>query len=137
MRRLIMAGMALPFTALPLLAQTAPPVSAVAPSSSATSPSTTIPGVQAPMVTSPAKPLTAAPIPAAPSAAATPQTTTGGVAGANSFTEAQAQSRIEAAGYTNVTGLAKDKDGVWRGTATKNGAQAAIGLDYQGNVVTR
>ena len=43
-------------------------------------------------------------------------------AGANSFTEGQAKSRIEAAGYTNVSGLAKDKDGVWRGKAAKGGA---------------
>ena len=36
------------------------------------------------------------------------------VAGANSFTEGQAKSRIEARGYTNVAGLTKDGDGVWR-----------------------
>ena len=36
-------------------------------------------------------------------------------AGANSFTEAQAKSRIEKAGYTNVSGLSKDKDGIWKG----------------------
>ena len=36
-------------------------------------------------------------------------------AGANSFTEAQAKSRIEGAGYSNISGLAKDKDGIWRG----------------------
>jgi hypothetical protein len=41
------------------------------------------------------------------------------VAGANSFTEGQAKSRIEARGFTNVTGLKKDSDGVWRGTATQ------------------
>ena len=32
-------------------------------------------------------------------------------AGANSFTEGQAKSRIEGAGYSNVSGLVKDKDG--------------------------
>jgi len=31
----------------------------------------------------------------------------------------------------------KDKDGIWRGTATKDGTQAQVGLDYQGNVVTQ
>jgi len=40
-------------------------------------------------------------------------------AGANSFTEAQAKSRIEAAGYSNVSGLTKDKDGIWRGKASR------------------
>ena len=32
-------------------------------------------------------------------------------AGSNSFTETQAKSRIEAAGYSNVSHLIKDKDG--------------------------
>jgi hypothetical protein len=58
-------------------------------------------------------------------------------AGANSFTESQAKSRIEAAGFTNVSGLAKDKDGVWRGTASKAGTSQNVSLDYQGNVVPK
>ncbi|MER8696199.1 DUF4142 domain-containing protein [Mesorhizobium opportunistum] len=57
------------------------------------------------------------------------------VPGANSFTEAQAKSRIEGAGYTNVSKLAKDDQGIWRGQATKAGESLAVGLDYQGNVV--
>jgi len=61
--------------------------------------------------------------------------TTAPAAGANSFTEGQARSRIEAAGYTNVTELRKDDQGVWRGRGTRNGVTAAIGLDFQGNVV--
>ena len=56
--------------------------------------------------------------------------------GRNSFTESQARSRLTKAGYTGVGALAKDKDGVWRGTATKGGAQVQVGLDYKGNVVT-
>lgn len=58
-------------------------------------------------------------------------------AGANSFTESQAKSRIEAAGYGNVSALAKDKDGVWRGKATRAGASHDVSLDYQGNVVAK
>ncbi|MCK0198990.1 PepSY domain-containing protein [Ancylobacter sp. 6x-1] len=54
--------------------------------------------------------------------------------GANSFTEHQAMKRIEAKGFTHVTGLAKDKDGVWRGKAQKGGASHDVALDYQGNV---
>lgn len=57
--------------------------------------------------------------------------------GANSFTKDQARSRLTDAGYTNVTKLAKDKKGVWHGTATKGGASVQIGLDYKGNIVTR
>lgn len=71
-----------------------------------------------------------------PSATPTqPTTTTAPVAGANSFTEGQARSRIEAAGFTNVTDLQKDDQGVWRGRAMRNGTTATVGLDYQGNVV--
>ena len=33
--------------------------------------------------------------------------------GANSFTEGQAKSRLEANGYSNVTALKKDEAGVW------------------------
>jgi hypothetical protein len=58
-------------------------------------------------------------------------------AGANSFTEGQARSRIEAAGFSNVSRLVKDKDGVWRGTASKDGTTVNVALDYQGNVVAR
>jgi hypothetical protein len=57
------------------------------------------------------------------------------VAGKNSFTEAQARSRIEAHGYTNVTGLKKDDNSIWRGKATKAGKSVNVALDYQGNIV--
>lgn len=56
------------------------------------------------------------------------------VAGKNSFTEAQAKSRIEDAGYKDVAGLKLDDQGVWRATATKDGKQAAVSVDFQGNV---
>jgi hypothetical protein len=59
------------------------------------------------------------------------------VAGANSFTKAEAESRIEKAGYANVSGLIKDKDGIWRGTASKGDTTVAVALDYQGNVVAK
>lgn len=54
--------------------------------------------------------------------------------GANSFTEGQARSRIEAAGFTNLEGLRKDDNGIWRGRATRGGQQVEVGLDYRGNV---
>lgn len=56
------------------------------------------------------------------------------VAGKNSFTEDQAKSRIEAAGYTDVTGLKLDDQGVWRATAKKDGKDTGVSLDFQGNV---
>jgi hypothetical protein len=59
-------------------------------------------------------------------------------AGANSFTAAQAKSRIEAAGYSNVSGLSKDKDGIWRGKASRGSTTVVdVTLDYQGNVVSK
>ena len=56
------------------------------------------------------------------------------VAGRNSFTEGQAQNAIEKAGYTNVSDLKKDDNGVWRGKASKGGASTAVSVDFQGNV---
>jgi hypothetical protein len=58
------------------------------------------------------------------------------VPGANSFTEAEARNRLEARGYSNVTGLAKDDQSIWRGTAMKDGRSVNVALDYQGNVTT-
>ena len=54
--------------------------------------------------------------------------------GANSFTQGQAKSRIEGAGFTNVSDLAKDAQGVWRGTAMRDGKSMQIGFDYKGNI---
>jgi hypothetical protein len=54
--------------------------------------------------------------------------------GANSFTEGQAKARIEARGYANVSDLAKDTNGFWRGKAMKDGKPVNVTLDYQGNV---
>lgn len=72
-------------------------------------------------------------------AVATPDSNnaTAPVEGANSFTESQAQERIAAAGYTSVSALKLDEQGVWRGMATKDGQSVSVGLDYQGNIVTK
>lgn len=56
------------------------------------------------------------------------------VSGANSFTEGQAKSKIEQAGYSNVTSLKKDDKGVWRAKASKGGSSSEVSLDFQGNV---
>jgi hypothetical protein len=80
-----------------------------------------------PAHTNPSTPAVTTPSTATPTAPA---------AGANSFTEAQARSRIEGAGYSDVSKLAKDKEGVWRGNAMKAGTSSSVSLDYQGNVVS-
>jgi hypothetical protein len=56
------------------------------------------------------------------------------VPGRNSFTMRQAAGRIAKAGYTKVTGLKKDNQGIWRGQADKDGNPVSVSLDYQGNV---
>jgi hypothetical protein len=56
------------------------------------------------------------------------------VAGRNSFTEGQAKSKIEEAGYTNISALKKDDNGVWRGKASKGGSTTSVSVDFQGNV---
>ncbi len=57
--------------------------------------------------------------------------------GANSFSEDQVRGRLTKAGYSSISRLAKDKDGVWRGTAAKGGKKVKVGLDYKGNVTAR
>ena len=59
------------------------------------------------------------------------------VAGANSFTERQARSRIEDQGFKNVSGLKMDDSGVWRAKADHNGKAVNVSLDFQGNVVSQ
>ncbi|HUZ73022.1 MAG TPA: hypothetical protein VMU87_08545 [Stellaceae bacterium] len=59
------------------------------------------------------------------------------IAGANSFTESEARSRLEAHGYTDVTELMKDDQSIWRGKAMKDGKPVTIALDFQGNIVAR
>ena len=57
------------------------------------------------------------------------------LSGANSFTEAQAQDRAVAHGFAAVSKLVKDDNGIWRGTATQDGKQVNVAIDYKGNVV--
>jgi hypothetical protein len=58
--------------------------------------------------------------------------------GASRLNEAQAKLRIEAKGYSNVSGLHKDSHGIWRGEATlKNGKPVEVVLDLQGNIYSK
>jgi putative membrane protein len=72
--------------------------------------------------------------PAPKATTGSPPVTATPVPGANSFTQGEAKSRIEKAGYTNVDGLTKDDQGIWRGTASKDGKSVKISLDYKGNI---
>ena len=53
--------------------------------------------------------------------------------GSSSFTQAQARRRLERNGFQGVSALNKDRGGVWRGTATKDGQTVQVWLDYKGN----
>ena len=79
--------------------------------------STTTALAQTPAVKSPSATNPAAPVP-----------------GANSFTEGQAKSKIESGGYSSVTQLQKDENGVWRGKAMKDGRQVNVGVDFKGTI---
>lgn len=50
-------------------------------------------------------------------------------AGANSFTQGEARSRIAKQGFTNVSALKKDKAGVWHGKAKQDGKTMNVSLD--------
>jgi periplasmic protein CpxP/Spy len=54
--------------------------------------------------------------------------------GSNSFTEGQAKDRIAQRGYSNVSALKKDNDGVWRGHAQHAGSDVQVWMDYKGNI---
>lgn len=54
--------------------------------------------------------------------------------GASSYTEAQAKSAIESAGYANVSALTQNTNGLWQGTATKDGKSVTVSVDYKGAV---
>jgi hypothetical protein len=56
--------------------------------------------------------------------------------GANSFTEAQARSRLRHNGYSQVSQLTKDQSGIWRGSANKDGAQMHVSVDYRGHIAS-
>ena len=72
----------------------------------------------------------------APPAVRTDEAPTAGTPqpGSNSFTEGQARSRMEDAGFRDVSDLQKDDQGIWRGRATRNGSPGGVALDFHGNV---
>jgi hypothetical protein len=57
--------------------------------------------------------------------------------GHNSFTKSQAADRIQKAGYTDVTDLTLDAQGLWQATAMRDGQTVHVALDYKGDVATQ
>jgi hypothetical protein len=72
--------------------------------------------------------------PAVTTSNANNKTSAAPVKGRNSFTAGEARRRIEKGGFTQVTALKKDADGIWRGKAMKSGSSVDVYCDYQGNV---
>ena len=95
----------------------------------------TVPGAttNTPAQLSPSNNSSATP-PAVTTSNANAKTAAAPVKGRNSFTMNEARRRIEKGGFTQVTGLKKDADGIWRGKAMKSGASVDVYCDYQGNV---
>jgi hypothetical protein len=52
----------------------------------------------------------------------------------NLFTQQQAREHLLHLGYTDVSELAKDENGVWRGSATKDGKTLSVAVDVKGAV---
>jgi hypothetical protein len=51
------------------------------------------------------------------------------------ITEADARTRAEAAGYTNITGLVQNPDGSWTATGTREGTTTQISVSSGGVTV--
>ena len=127
----------LPFAAIAMIAGLACAGAEDLPAQPATSGTVTVPPAK---VVEPAMVQPVVPTPATDPMATNSTTTNANAAdaplkGANSFTESQARSRIEKNGFSGVTGLAKDSDGIWRGKAMKDGRSMDVALDYKGEIV--
>ena len=110
------------------IAQTAPP----GPPTS-TPPAVTPPAIATtppPAATAPPKPITGPSVTVPPNSAASS-------AGAGSVSEAQARSRLEARGFSDISNLQKDAQSMWRGTAIKDGKPVRVAVDGQGNVIAQ
>ncbi len=57
------------------------------------------------------------------------------VAGKNSFTMKETRDRLRKHGYSQIKGLSLSADGIWQGTAMKDGKTVNVAVDYQGNIV--
>ena len=53
------------------------------------------------------------------------------------LSETQARGHLEGRGLREVSNLTRGDDGVWRGSAMKNGAPVRVSVDPSGNVETK
>ena len=54
---------------------------------------------------------------------------------AAAMTETQAKARIESQGFTNVSELKKDAQGMWSAKAMKDGKSVQVSLDARGQII--
>jgi hypothetical protein len=136
MNRILLATLLLStISAETALAQTTPPTSTTMPTTTTTAAPTIAPAAtMAPAMTTGATTTPSSTVPSAVTTNAASTTTAAPVAGANSFTMAQAQKRLEDRGYTQVSALAKDANSIWRGQAMRDGKTTDVSVDYQGNI---
>jgi len=66
--------------------------------------------------------------------AQTPVPSAAPLPGANSFAEPQARRLIESQGFSEVSPLVNDKQGIWHGTAKSGTGKVQVSVDYKGNV---
>lgn len=59
------------------------------------------------------------------------------LSGANSFAEPQARRLIESRGFSDVSPLVNDRQGIWHGTARSGATKVQVSVDYKGNVSAR
>lgn len=56
------------------------------------------------------------------------------LAGGTGLSEGEARDRALAAGYSAISSLVKDGNGIWRGSAMKDGKSTKLAVDHKGNV---
>ena len=54
--------------------------------------------------------------------------------GANSYTEGQARGRLEEHGFSAITNLRRDDNGLWRATASRSGTSSDVAMDFRGRI---
>jgi hypothetical protein len=54
--------------------------------------------------------------------------------GANSFSEGQARDLLTSNGYSDVSPLVNDSQGIWRGTAMNGTQRVRVSVDFKGNI---
>lgn len=120
-------------TPMPAMKLAPPPAPTLGTAAPVTSPPSSAASTPAPAPAPAPAPVAATPAPATPPPASTANARQP-AHGANSFTEDQARGRIADNGFQGVHDLSLDSNGVWRGTAMKNGQSVLVWLDYTGAV---